>query len=341
MDPVHMSTKTETCPHQPSVLKNHQYGSISRAGQFQAVCKECRKTGRLGKEGGCQQIGTTALHNHMKRNHPHLLKRTPAAPTATSASTPAASFVTSCVAKSPQTQLTLLEAMNRNQSWTSTHPLAMEHNKQLGEYIAKSMKPLSMVVDPAFIDFMCFCAPKWNIPSRGYFANSAIPALETVIAEALKVHLKECVGEVLLTTDIWSSRQVNDFMFVTAHWITPDFKGSLTRNNAVLDMSGFGQQHTAYNIGQKLEDVVETWLVPLGVKVGIVTSNNAQNVVKALNDRGMKHAPCMAHCLNLVVKASLTKSGAELEETFKAARAIVGHFRHSASAQRQLEAIQL
>ncbi|KAG0425674.1 hypothetical protein HPB47_027188 [Ixodes persulcatus] len=106
-------------------------------------------------------------------------------------------------------------------------------------------------------------------------------------------------------------------------------------------MSGFGQQHTAYNIGQKLEDVVETWLVPLGVKVGIVTSDNAQNVVKALNDRGMKRAPCMAHCLNLVVKASLTKSGAELEETLKAARAIVGHFRHSASAQRQLEAIQL
>ncbi|KAM7287902.1 zinc finger BED domain-containing protein 4-like [Ixodes scapularis] len=188
---------------------------------------------------------------------------------------------------------------------------------------------------------MRFCVPKWNIPSRGYFANSAIPALETVIAEALKVQLKECVGEVHLTTDIWSSRQVNDFMSVTAHWIAPDSKGSLTRNNAVLDMSGFGQQHTAYNIGKKLEDVIETWLVPLGVKVGIVTSDNAQNVVKALNDRGMKRAPCMAHCLNLVVKASLTKSGAELEETLKAARAIVGHFRHSASAQRQLEAIQL
>ncbi|EEC20081.1 conserved hypothetical protein [Ixodes scapularis] len=55
----------------------------------------------------------------------------------------------------------------------------------------------------------------------------------------------------------------------------------------------------------------------------------------------MKRAPCVAHCLNLVVKALLTKSGAELEETLKAARAIVGHFRHSASAQRQLEAIQL
>ncbi|XP_029840411.2 zinc finger BED domain-containing protein 4-like [Ixodes scapularis] len=217
----------------------------------------------------------------------------------------------------------------------------MAHNKQLAEYIAKSMKPFSMVEDPAFIDFMRFCVPKWNIPSRGYFANSAIPALETVIAEALKVQLKECVGEVHLTTDIWSSRQVNDFMSVTAHWIAPDSKGSLTRNNAVLDMSGFGQQHTAYNIGKKLGDVIETWLVPLGVKVGIVTSDNAQNVVKALNDRGMKRAPCMPHCLNLVVKASLTKSGAELEETLKAARAIVGHFRHSASAQRQLEAIQL
>ncbi|KAG0437984.1 hypothetical protein HPB47_017199 [Ixodes persulcatus] len=196
---------------------------------------------------------------------------------------------------------------------------------QLAEYTAKSTKLFYMVEDPTFVDLMSYCDPKWNIPRGGNFANMAIPALETTIMEALNKELKECIRKVHLPTDIRSSHQVNNFMSVMKHCVILNSKGRLARKNAVHDMSKLGQQHTAYNIGQKLNDVPSKSLVPLVLEVATVTSDNAQNV-KALNDRGMKHVPCMAHCFNLVKKASLIKSGVEVKETIKAACAIVSHF---------------
>lgn len=128
------------------------------------------------------------------------------------------------------------------------------------------MKPFFMVEDPAFIDFMGYSVPKWNIPSRGSFTNTAIPALETAPMETLKIQLKVSTWKVHLTTDIGSSRWVYDF--VTVHWEAHDSKGFLATRSAVLDMSGFGEQPTANNIGQNLEEVMKKWLVPLGKKGG-------------------------------------------------------------------------
>lgn len=99
-----------------------------------------------------------------------------------------------------------------------------------------------MVEDPTFLDLMGFCVPMWKILTRGYFARWAIPALADSITEALRAKLEHCFGRlVYLTTDIWTSRQVQDYMSVAAHWSVPNEKGSMVRHKAVLDMSALGK----------------------------------------------------------------------------------------------------
>ncbi|XP_040065055.1 zinc finger BED domain-containing protein 4-like [Ixodes scapularis] len=238
-------------------------------------------------------------------------------------------------------QPTLQEALDRKKAWEPTDAQALLHCQKLAEFLAVSMKPFSMVEDPAFLRFMHYCVPKWKIPGRKHFASSVVPALEAAIREALKKELKLSIGGIVhLTTDIWSSRQVTDYMSVTAHWMIQDQQGCLSRRKAVMDMASFGQTHTAENIAEKLDSVVKRWLPPLDLEPGYVTTDNAQNVVRALRDVNMKRIPCMAHCLNLVVKGGLSKAGPAVEDALKTSRAICGHFHHSATKMSKLAEIQ-
>ncbi|KAG0430263.1 hypothetical protein HPB47_022845 [Ixodes persulcatus] len=118
------------------------------------------------------------------------------------------------------------------------------------------------------------------------------------------------------------SRQVTDYMPVTAHWMIQDQQGCLYRQKAIMDMASFGQTHTAENINEKLDSVVKCRLPPLGFEPGYVTTDNAQKVVRALRDVCMKTILCMAHCFDLVVKGGLSMDGPALEDTLKTSRVI-------------------
>lgn len=41
------------------------------------VCKHCNMSVRLGKEGGCSKLGTTAMRRHLEIHHAHLLPDLP------------------------------------------------------------------------------------------------------------------------------------------------------------------------------------------------------------------------------------------------------------------------
>lgn len=312
-------------------------------------CKHCRQHVRLGREG---KVGTTSMHRHLQLHHSYLLPPKKAGLTSTlspsldaystsptSSSAPVAAVTPTARGK---TQLAMQETLALKSTWHATDPRAMECNQWLAEFIAKGMHPLTLVDDPSFREFLQRCMPQWKVPGRKYFVSTAIPALGASVRAALKRNLKDCVGgSVHLTVDIWTSCQAQDYMSVTAHWIVHDHAtGDLVRHNAVLDMSGFGGAQTAANISHKLIAVLDTWLPPLGVSVGYVAADNVANIVKALRDSALAHLPCMAHCLNVVVKGVLSKIGGDIQDTLKTARAICSHFRHSVSAQTRLQEVQ-
>lgn len=114
-------------------------------------------------------------------------------------------------------QLTLQDTFQRSRMWGPTHSCTVFHNQRLVRVTAVIMKPSPKVED-----------------LTGYFAHWETGRL-----------LKDCVGRrVNLTTDKRTSRQVQEYIPVTARWSVKNVEGSLVRHKRVLDVSGFKQSHT-------------------------------------------------------------------------------------------------
>lgn len=240
----------------------------------------------------------------------------------------------------PGSQLTLMQAMSRSNTWEPGQPKAVAHNWYLAELIATGMKPFSMVDEPAFIKFMKFCVPRWLIPGKTFCPhrdsclssnNQGAPprASDNFCWERGSFedrHLDKLPGEWLYVND-WTLDRPKAW----GHFIV------------VQSSAGHVRLWTKPYYGKhcyKLQEVCEEWLSPFGLRTGYNGTDNTQNVARALRELKMKRISCVAHCLNLVVKAWLRKAGDLVEETLRMARAICGHFRHLASAQMKLKDIQ-
>ena len=65
------------------------------------------------------------------------------------------------------------------------------------------------------------------------------------------------------------------------------------------------QAHTTDNIAEVLGCALTNW--GLSGKISCIVSDNGSNVVAALRKMGLKHLPCFAHTLNLVVQESIRR----------------------------------
>ena len=64
------------------------------------------------------------------------------------------------------------------------------------------------------------------------------------------------------------------------------------------------ESHTGEHIAAQMEWMLQNWEIPRD-KVHIVISDNASNMVKAMNDASFSHFGCFAHSLQLVIKDGL------------------------------------
>nr|CAI5851084.1 unnamed protein product [Callosobruchus analis] len=95
------------------------------------------------------------------------------------------------------------------------------------------------------------------------------------------------VRSVTLTADCWPSRNTENFLEVTAHFIESKFEVQ----SVLLDCVSFSVSHTKWN---------------LEGKILIVISDNAANMKKAINDElPLKNFGCYAHTINLIAQDSL------------------------------------
>jgi zinc finger BED domain-containing protein 1 (E3 SUMO-protein ligase ZBED1) len=134
-----------------------------------------------------------------------------------------------------------------------------------------------------------------------------------------------------LTTDSWTSVCTENYIAVTAHYLTADFhSGSL-----LLECVKYSDHHTAENLCTELRWVISDW--DIGKKVVAVVTDNAANITAAVRLAGLKHLPCFAHTLNLVVQKAL-KAIVTIKEKVKT---IVEHFRRSTVAAEKFRSLQI
>ncbi|KAL1432173.1 hypothetical protein MTO96_013507 [Rhipicephalus appendiculatus] len=96
--------------------------------------------------------------------------------------------------------------------------------------------------------------------------------------------------------------------------------------------------HSAENIAQMLVGMCAEWEIPDGCLKYIVT-DNGRNIRAVVRRLPWTERSCFAHTLQLAIHDAVANTPS-IDHVCKKARHIVGHYKHSSSAQKRLDEYQ-
>lgn len=186
----------------------------------------------------------------------------------------------------------------------------------------RDFQPFSVVEDEGFKKFVSSLNPVYVLPSRKTLSCTLLPMQYEEIYNKCR-QLTENIKSVVLTTDCWTSRNTENYLAVTAHFLSETFE----LKTLLLECVSFNESHTSANLAKELKRVMIEW--NLDKKVLLVVSDNAANIKKAIrDDLKLKHFGCFAHSLNLVCQDTLKKVTGVTDKV----KEIVAFFKRSTSA---------
>ena len=188
-------------------------------------------------------------------------------------------------------------------------------------FLAKDMQPIDTVNDIGFQSMMKKFEPRYTIPDRKTFSVTYLPQMY----DTEKKRISNLVSSALFyscTTDIWTSRAQHAYISLTIHYLAGDF----TLHSHLLESKEFPDSHSGVNIAQELTQSLNEWGLSMDRLVSF-TTDNASNVVVAMEELECIRVPCFSHCLNLAVEKAC--SIAEVCKVIARCRRLVTHFHHS------------
>lgn len=203
-------------------------------------------------------------------------------------------------------------------------------DEQLLTFIIKGYHAFNMVECPEFKRFCYLLNHNYDTPSRKTLSNSLLSKVFDRTLSEVRNDIATNASFISLTTDGWTSIKHESFFAVTAHFIDRNY----CLKSYLLSCFKFSGQHTAENIAQELRNTAKVW--DIQHKIVACTTDNAANMVKAVQLCNWWHVPCFAHSLNLVVQNSLEL----IAETRSKVRSVVEHFKRSPQALEKLHNIQ-
>ncbi|XP_035981373.1 zinc finger BED domain-containing protein 1-like [Fundulus heteroclitus] len=195
--------------------------------------------------------------------------------------------------------------------------------------IERDLMPINTVDGAGFQDLIGFMEPGYNIPLRTSITSRLEARFEKKKSE-VKTKLA-AVTAVALTTDCWTALTTESYITVTCHYTDENW----LLKSAILITTSMSDRHTADNLAEKLNYIVETW--GLSGRVTACVHDNARNIVQANNPTRVswKSVACFAHTLNLAVNDGFASAG--VDRAIAAAGRLVKHFHHSTIATKALE----
>ncbi len=197
--------------------------------------------------------------------------------------------------------------------------------------VVKDLQPFTIVEDMGFRAFVNKLDPSYVLPSR--------KALKTMVTERYNSTKEKTMRDlqkaeyVSLTADMWSSINMDGYLGVTCHYITPEAK----MVTVVLGVRRFYQTHTAQHLMEAKTMLMSEWGITS--KVQCIVTDNASNMILSAQLLKLRHIPCFAHNLNLIVKKALDQTPL-FNEIRQKSRKIVGLFRSSCKAKDKLVEMQ-
>lgn len=187
------------------------------------ICKVCAQTLRYSGN-------TTNLSDHMKRKHPALLDSR--APSSISQSQDLVKY------KQPSIFSTKLSGESQRSTQITSAIL---------QFIVKDLRPFSVVSNEGFKNMISTLEPRYTIPGRQHFSESAMPKLYEKVKQDVIEDLQKAVT-VSLTTDSWTSRATESYVTITSVHIDEEWN----MKNYVLQVREFTQS-SSYSLFKNLE----------------------------------------------------------------------------------------
>ncbi|XP_017836262.1 zinc finger BED domain-containing protein 1-like [Drosophila busckii] len=199
--------------------------------------------------------------------------------------------------------------------------------------ISKDVQPFSVVEDSGFKDLITKLDPRYKLPSPAHLRNVVLPAQYEELRKKVKMDLSD-VDDLAITADCWTSRANDGYLTVTCHFINTNFdmKCAVLSTKKLLTATN----HTAANIAESLSSVFECW--DIRKKVRIIVTDNDASMKKACELLEIKHLPCVAHTLNLLVQELLKADS--LIPLMSKCKKIVAFFKSSTIATEKLKEAQ-
>ncbi|KAL3067486.1 hypothetical protein OYC64_017252 [Pagothenia borchgrevinki] len=241
------------------------YFKIESEDSVTARCNVCKaEVPRGGKNRA--MFNTTNLIRHLRSKHLQQHEEYTAATRVTSLKQP-----------------TLSETFKRKEKLPQNSDKAQQITAKIAEFIALDDQPLSVVENVGFRRLMEHLEPRYELPSRHYFTEKALPALHNKLRGHLQALLTD-VPSFGFTTDIWSSSVCPmSLLSFTAQWIDSQFN----LQHATLQAQNFRGSHTADRVREAIEGMLNSWGIDKP-RVHVILRDNARNMVKAMDDMEVK-----------------------------------------------------
>ena len=254
----HQTNSSETCVEPLPAPLSEFFKSLSST---EACCNNCKKKLKFSTKASSNLI------THLKRCSPHLYPKYINFKRKHQENTMKAKVDHS----QPPIKSFFQTSSQRFASYDATQKAL---TKALLKTIACDQLPLSIVDSQTFRNLLLTAEPRYVIPSRSTFRNSLLPTVIQEMEEAMRRELAR-LSNVYLTIDLWTNRNMTNFLGITIHYIDAEWK----LRSFVLAMDSFLGRHTAENIAEAYDNVVEKFR--LTAKVKKVVSDNASSMIKA------------------------------------------------------------
>ncbi|XP_065099150.1 E3 SUMO-protein ligase ZBED1-like [Paramisgurnus dabryanus] len=203
----------------------------------------------------------------------------------------------------------------------------------IAKWIAKDCRPISIVEDAGFLDVLQVASQDsyYKPPSRATVMTK-IHELYDNEKEKRKAVLAQ-VNHIALTGDHWTSVSNNNYLGVTAHFISDTWE----LKSFALTILKTEERHFAEACKEQFLSVARKW--DIEGKTTTIGTDSARNMVAAIRLTRYEHMSCVAHMVQRSVTVSLADSG--FVNALAKARKVVGHFKHSPANATELQAQQV